>query len=185
LLGTLVVDLSSDVVIRIVETEAYMPGDPASHSFRGQTPRNAAMFGPAGHWYVYFTYGMHWCLNVVTGDPGSGQAVLVRAGEVVAGLSTVRTRRGRTTNSPKDAFTLVDGPAKLAQALGVSKADNGTSTTPGVGRLHLLHSDDPAPLDRTTPRIGISKAIEVPWRFCTVDAPRRLPVERLAGRPTP
>jgi DNA-3-methyladenine glycosylase len=139
---------------RIVEVEAYTADDAASHSFRGQTRRNALMFGPAGAWYVYFTYGMHYCVNVVTGADGDGQAVLVRAAVPLAGIDTMRARRaGRGDRD------LLNGPAKLAQAFGIDLAMNGAPATifdDGVA---------PPPQPLVTRRVGISKAVDLPRRW--------------------
>lgn len=135
----------------VTETEAYTPDDPASHSFPGPTRRNAAMFGPAGHAYVYRSYGIHWCLNVV-GLPG--HAVLIRALEPLAGLALMEARRGR-------AAPLTTGPGMLAQALGITDKDDGRAFGGEGFRLDLS-----APQRVITgPRIGISKAAERPWRF--------------------
>jgi DNA-3-methyladenine glycosylase len=132
---------------RIVETEAYHHEDPASHSFSGSTPRNAVMFGPPGRLYVYRSYGIHWCLNLVCGD-GPGSAVLLRALEPTAGLATMSERRG--TNDPRQ---LCSGPGKLGQALAVTRDQNG------------MRLDQPPFELMVGPRIGITKAVEVPWRF--------------------
>lgn len=142
----------------IVETEAYTAADAASHSFRGPGARNQVMFGPAGRLYVYFTYGMHYCVNIVTGEEGNGEAVLVRALQPVDGLELMRRRRGQT-----DDMNLTDGPAKLAQALGLDKAHNGVPLLEG-GRLRLEPGINPRAITRTT-RIGISQAQHMPWRF--------------------
>jgi DNA-3-methyladenine glycosylase len=179
LLGSLIEDTESGVVIRILETEAYHQHDPASHSFHGPTTRTQAMFGAAGHWYAYFTYGMHWCLNVVTGEPGDGQAVLLRAGEVLIGLDVVLALRNNPTGLRCPERQAIDGPAKLAQALSVNRTDNGTSSA--EGRLRLVPAAETLPIERTTSRVGISKGVELPWRFCAPGAPRRAP-DRTASR---
>lgn len=146
---------------RIVETEAYDQADPASHTFGGPTARNAAMFGPPGCAYVYRSYGLHWCINTVCREAGHGAGVLLRALEPTHGLDVMRARRGL-----QDARLLCAGPGRLAQALGI---DAGFNHLPlHVPPFALL---EPAPQERTPldvacgPRIGISKAVDVPWRF--------------------
>ncbi|WP_026922386.1 DNA-3-methyladenine glycosylase [Glycomyces arizonensis] len=153
LLGCLVT--ANGVTVRLTEVEAYRQDDPASHSFRGRTARTAVMFGPAGHLYVYFTYGMHYCANISCGPEGFGAAVLLRAGEVVDGVATAQARRGE-----RIAFRdLGRGPARLAQAMGWDRDDDGAdmvgSVRRGAGDLAV----------RSGPRTGITKAAEVPWRF--------------------
>lgn len=147
-----------ECVGRIVEVEAYRPDDAASHSFRGQTRRNSAMFGPPGYLYCYFTYGMHWCANVVTGPPGEGAAVLLRAVLPVAGLEVMQVRRnGRRA--------LADGPAKLCQAFALDGTFDGTDLL-GGGPVQLLDDGVPPPAQPVVgPRIGISRAVDLPWRF--------------------
>jgi len=147
---------------RIVEVEAYRQDDPASHTFRGETNRNAIMFGPAGHLYVYFTYGMHHCANVVTGDAGVGAAVLVRAVEPLDGIELMRARRsGRAA--------LADGPAKLCQAFAIDLRHSGTDLVDGErDAVGLFDDGTPPPVrPRVGPRVGITKAVEVPWRWRT------------------
>lgn len=138
----------------ITEVEAYHPDEPASHSFIGQTKRNAAMFGPAGHAYVYFTYGVHWCLNFVCA-PGS--AVLIRALEPTEGIDQMQARRGQ-----EKLTALCSGPGKLAQALGVGPDQNGLPLNAPPFSIHLPKT---RPNIVVGPRIGISKAVELPWRF--------------------
>ncbi len=145
--------------IRITEVEAYRQDDPASHSFPGPTKRNATMFGPAGHLYVYRSYGVHWCANVVTSAPGHGAGVLIRAGSPLDGLEVMERRRGRRTS-------LSNGPGKVAQALGIEGIHDGTDLRQGVVRLE---PGTPPVTFVATPRIGISKATEVPWRFVAVE----------------
>ena len=152
---------------RIVETEAYLArGDEASHSFRGPTARNAAMFGPPGHCYVYFTYGMHHCFNLVTRPEGVGEAVLLRALEPVEGIDSMRARRGR------DALReLCSGPAKLVQAFGLDAALDGRDVTSGP--LRVVGRDafpERFGLQRrpgvvTTRRVGIRRSADLPLRF--------------------
>ena len=143
---------------RIVEVEAYREDDPASHSYRGRTPRTAVMFGPAGHLYVYFTYGMHYCANVVTGVEGHGAAVLLRALTPIDGIDVMIDRR----NGRRD---LADGPAKLCQAFGIGPTQNGADlcTADDIG---LYDDGTPPPAQPLIgPRIGISRAVDVPWRW--------------------
>ncbi|GGH07350.1 putative 3-methyladenine DNA glycosylase [Alsobacter metallidurans] len=152
--ATLLVDGVGGV---IVETEAYDREDPASHSFRGETPRNGAMFGPPGRAYVYRSYGMHWCFNVVCGPGPTGAAVLLRAIEPAAGLDAMRERRGLS-----DARLLCAGPGRLCQALGVTRAHDGLPLS--APPFRLLASDGPTAV-LAGPRIGITKGVETPWRF--------------------
>jgi DNA-3-methyladenine glycosylase len=142
---------------RIVEVEAYDREDPASHSFSGPTPRNASMFGPPGHAYVYRSYGIHWCLNFVCREAGHGAGVLIRALEPLAGLDTMRARRG-----VHDPRLLCSGPGRVCQALAVTKAQDGLPLERPP--FELIAADEP-PAVVSGPRIGISKAVEVPWRF--------------------
>ncbi len=154
------------LVARIVETEAYEPGDPASHSFRGPTPRNAVMFGPPGSLYVYFVYGMHWCANVVTRPEGEGSAVLLRAAEPVSGLDQMRELGGG--RSLRD---LCSGPARLAQALAVAGDLNGEDLVAGTsiwleGSTPLVEGD----IVRSE-RVGVRAGAESLWRFREADSP--------------
>ena len=144
----------------LVEVEAYDPTDPASHSFNGPTPRNAAMFGPAGHAYVYKIYGIHWCLNFVC-QPGS--AVLIRALEPKHGLVQMHERRGGVAERQ-----LCSGPGKLCQALGVTIAQNGLPLdAPPFALIANAEAHEVA----TGPRIGITKGVETPWRFVRKGSP--------------
>jgi DNA-3-methyladenine glycosylase len=141
----------------IVETEAYAPDDPASHSFPGRTRRNATMFGPPGHLYVYRSYGVHWCANVVCGPPGVGAAVLLRALEPTVGLDEMRRRRGL-----HESRLLCAGPGRLTQALGLSGEHDGLPLDRPPFRLLALSADVETVAG---PRIGISRAEARPWRY--------------------
>lgn len=147
---------------RIVETEAYDQGDVASHSYRGKTPRTEVMFGAAGHLYVYFTYGMHYCCNIVADQDGHGAAVLIRALEPITGKAEMAELRGR------GGHELTNGPAKLCQALSIDRRLNGHDLRRGP--LRLIVPDGDQPIYNTedivqTTRIGISQGQDVPWRF--------------------
>jgi DNA-3-methyladenine glycosylase len=146
---------------RIVEVEAYCGAeDPAAHTYRGRTARNASMFGPGGHLYVYFTYGMHWCANVVCGEEGEGVGVLMRALEPVAGLELMRAARPKA----KTDRDLCRGPARLAQAFGITRADDGDDLR--RGRIRVLDDGvEPPRAPHVGPRIGISEAVHEPWRW--------------------
>jgi DNA-3-methyladenine glycosylase len=157
---------------RIVEVEAYRGSeDPASHAYRGPTARNATMFGPPGHLYVYFTYGMHWCANAVCGPDGVAQAVLIRALAPLTGLEEMR--RGRQHGRPDRPLRamvsdrhLTSGPARLCQALGITGEDDGADLVRGDRGLRLV-DDGVLPPRRpgVSGRIGLSQASELPWRF--------------------
>ena len=155
LLGCIVEHESADGVVglRLTEVEAYDGAhDPGSHAFRGITPRNAVMFGPAGHVYVYFTYGMHWCMNLVCGPQGSAAAVLLRAGEVVEGVDLASARR----TSAQTARDLARGPARLTLALGIDGTFNGTDATMKTGRLRVRAATPPITPIRSGPRVGVA-----------------------------
>jgi DNA-3-methyladenine glycosylase len=181
LLGRLLVSTSSAgvVAVRLVEVEAYAgEDDPASHAWRGPTPRTQVMFGPPGHAYVYFSYGMHWCLNIVCEKEGRASAVLLRAGEVVEGEPLARERRGERPT----AVRLASGPANLASALGVDAARNGTDLlAPGA----VLRIDGGSPVSDQevlrSPRVGVSRAAETPWRFFVAGNPCVSPPRRGGG----
>jgi len=142
---------------RIVEVEAYGPGDPASHAFRGMTPRNATMFGPPGHVYVYFTYGMHFCMNAVCGRVGEGTAVLVRAGEPLEGVEGMRARRGR-----EPTLELCSGPGRLAQAIAVDRSDDGADLVDGDSLWVERASRSEA--IGSGMRVGVRETTR-PWRY--------------------
>jgi DNA-3-methyladenine glycosylase len=174
---------ANGVRVRLTEVEAYLGGgrDPASHADRGRTPRNGVMFGPPGHAYVYFVYGVHYCLNIVCGPEGVAAAVLLRAGEVVEGIEPARDRR---PTARADRY-LARGPACVVRALGIGPDANGTSMVDGRGPVSLLPPS--RPVDPTSieagPRVGVAAAHDVPWRFWisgdpTVSAYRRNPSRR-------
>jgi len=148
---------------RIVEVEAYDEEDPASHAFRGRTPRNEVMFGPPGHAYVYRSYGIHWCLNLVCSDEGVPEAALIRALEPTAGVDEQRRRRG-----VEDLRALCSGPGKLCQALGITKEQDGLPLD--VPPFELRPRVD-VPEIVTGPRIGISSATELSWRYLDAGSP--------------
>jgi DNA-3-methyladenine glycosylase len=154
----------------IVEVEAYDQEDPAAHSFRGQTKRNASMFGEAGHAYVYRSYGVHWCLNFVCEDVGAASAVLIRALEPVEGLQTMRARRGVTNDR-----LLCAGPGRLCQALGITREHEGLRLDEPPFELRAR---DHEPEIVRGPRIGITKATDRPWRY-------GLAASRFVSRPFP
>ncbi|HEY5859289.1 MAG TPA: DNA-3-methyladenine glycosylase [Actinomycetota bacterium] len=160
---------------RIVETEAYEPGDPASHGFRGITARNAAMFGPAGHLYVYFTYGNHWMLNAVTAEPSVGSAVLLRALEPLEGLPVMAAARGR-----ERSLDLCSGPGKLAQAMLVDGAFDGADLVRGSAIWIETGTPVPRDLVGTSVRVGVRVGLNRAWRYFVTDDPF---VSR--GRPGP
>lgn len=163
---------ANGVTLRIVETEAYggVGSDPASHAHRGPTARNRPMFASPGTLYVYFSYGMHWCANVVCGEPGTASAVLLRAGEIVSGMSTAR-ERGRV-GAPE--WQLASGPARLARTLGIDGSHNGLSLLDSAAavRLKVPSSAWPGSPGQISPdqicsgpRVGISAETQRPWRF--------------------
>ena len=154
---------------RIVEVEAYCgPIDPAAHTYRGRTARNATMFGPAGLLYVYFSYGVHWCANVVCGDEDEGVAVLLRALAPLEGIEQMHAARGPAARRPRD---LCSGPGKLTQALGIGREHDGVDLVTD-GRLSIVddRSGTPADVVQAT-RVGISVAAEEPWRWYVAGDP--------------
>ncbi len=150
------------VAVRVTEVEAYDgPDDPGSHAYRGRTARNEVMFGPPGRLYVYFTYGMHHCCNVVVGEPGRPSAVLLRAGEVVDGLDLARERR--TGSKDRD---LARGPARLCRALDLTREQDGADlSVPPLTLTPAWAPGDPVPRHDTGPRVGLRGAPDRPWRF--------------------
>ncbi|MEV6281679.1 DNA-3-methyladenine glycosylase [Kribbella sp. NPDC051770] len=180
------------VAVRITEVEAYDgANDPGSHAFRGETPRNAVMFGPAGFLYVYFTYGMHYCMNVVLGPDGQPSAALIRAGEVIEGIELARSRRGApeppakfnqatpgrspgrpTRRTPNPDRDLARGPARLCVALGITdRTPNGTDLLAKSSAVQLLPGPGFDGVPSTGPRVGLRDAADNPWRFWIPDDP--------------
>lgn len=152
---------------RIVETEAYDQTDAASHSYKGKTPRTEVMFGPSGHLYVYFTYGMHYCLNIVTGTQNHGSAVLIRALEPLEGTEIMQINRGGVS---RGGANLTNGPAKLCQALKIDKTWNGHDLYDAPFQLVIKPPIPTSEIVQTT-RIGISQARDVLWRFYVSNNP--------------
>jgi DNA-3-methyladenine glycosylase len=148
---------------RVVEVEAYDQEDPASHGYRGRTARNEAMFGPPGHAYVYRSYGVHWCLNLVCADEGVAEAVLIRALEPTAGLDRQRRRRG-----VDDVRALCSGPGKLCQALAITREHDALPLDRPPFRLEA-RTDVPGIV--TGPRVGITRATELSWRYALAGSP--------------
>ncbi|MDQ1486990.1 MAG: DNA-3-methyladenine glycosylase [Actinomycetota bacterium] len=152
------------VAVRLTEVEAYHGDlDPGSHAFKGRTPRNAVMFGEPGHIYVYFTYGMHFCMNLVCAPAGTASAVLLRAGAVVEGAEVAAGRRGGAV--PRE---LARGPARLTVALGVARADNGVDACDPSSPLRVLRAESggtPPAAISVGPRVGVSAGVDTPWRF--------------------
>jgi len=210
LLGCVIAHETGDGLVgaKITEVEAYRgESDPASHAFRGRTARNAVMFGEPGHAYVYFTYGMHFCVNLVCQPPGEAAAVLLRAGRVVDGTDLAAARRmadggvglpGRGAKAPAER-DLARGPARLCQALGIGRAQNGADVCDPAGRLRVLAPPGFAGLPpatvRSGPRVGVRLGAEDDWRFWadgdqTVSAyrphvPKRRSADAGAERPAP
>ncbi|MGW0663801.1 DNA-3-methyladenine glycosylase [Streptodolium elevatio] len=191
LLGRLLVHETDDgrTVLRITEVEAYDGGvDPGSHAYRGQTPRNSAMFGPPGHLYVYFTYGMHFCVNVVCGPDGKPSAVLLRAGEIVEGVGLARTRRP----GAKRDTELAQGPARLTVALGIGREHDGVDACAPGTAFRLLRGTPVEPgMIRSGPRTGVAgdggDGERYPWRFHVAEdrtvSPYRAHVPRVRRNP--
>ena len=170
---------AGQVAVRLTEVEAYSGTgeDPASHAHRGPTPRAEIMFGPPGRLYVYFSYGVHWCANVVVGPEGRGSAVLLRAGEVVLGEEVAAARRP-AARVPRD---LARGPARLTQALAIGPDDKGAHLLDPASPVRLHRGEAPAAVS-TGPRVGISVATELPWRFWETGA-SSVSAFRAGGKP--
>jgi DNA-3-methyladenine glycosylase len=172
---------ANGVTVRLTEVEAYsgLGLDPASHAHRGRTKRNEVMFGPAGRLYVYQIYGMHFCANVVCGEDGIAAAVLLRAGEVVDGLQTARARRP----AARKDHDLAAGPAKLMQVLALDRTANDTSVIDGSGPLTVrAPAAAPGPIE-AGPRVGVTSAHDVPWRFWLAGDPTVSAYRRHQPRP--
>jgi DNA-3-methyladenine glycosylase len=164
LIGMLLCRSDEGLVARIVEAEAYMQDDAACHAYGGRTARNAPLWGPAGHAYVYRSYGVHWCLNVATGTEGVAQGCLIRAAEPLDGLDVLRARRGT------DAITeLLRGPGKLCQAFGITGSMSGADVC--SGGLVNFRDDGTRPVSAEGPRVGVSQAADLPWRYFLAGSP--------------
>ncbi len=171
--------VAGGVTVRLTEVEAYAgQDDPGSHAFRGRTPRTAVMFGPAGRAYVYFTYGMHWCINVVTGEEGVASAVLLRAGEVIAGLDVAKARRPGVKDRE-----LCRGPARLTRTLAITGEQDGVDLLSASSPVRLLPPPSAVPAVACTgPRVGVGGVgADFPWRFW-LDGEPTVSVYRPAAR---
>ena len=169
------------VAVRLVEVEAYRGADdPASHSYRGRTPRNTVMWGPAGYLYTYFVYGMHYCANVVCLTEGVAGAVLLRAGEVVSDPHLAHARR---PTARRDA-DLAKGPARLAALLGIGREQYGIDLTDPASPVRL-YAGEPVPRSSVSsgPRVGVAAAATLPWRFWLADSPAVSPYRAAVARP--
>jgi DNA-3-methyladenine glycosylase len=179
LLGCMLEHETTDglVAVRLTEVEAYEGGDdPASHAYRGRTTRNGVMFGPAGHAYVYFTYGMHFCVNLTCLPPGAASAVLLRAGEVIEGVPLAAARRSVRRARPSSVADreLARGPARLCQALGIDRAQDGADVCDPASALRIRAAPEGAGRPTTVsqgPRVGVSSAADRPWRFWVTGDP--------------
>ncbi|MBW3601598.1 MAG: DNA-3-methyladenine glycosylase [Actinobacteria bacterium] len=165
LVGALLVRVDERLVARLSEAEAYMRHDPACHAHRGRTRRNEPLWGPAGHAYVYFSYGMHWCLNVSTGTPGDPQGCLLRAAEPLRGVERMRARRGDRADRE-----LLRGPARLAQAFGLDGSWSGRDLCAPGGRLYLAAGGLCTGVV-AGPRVGVAVGADTPWRFTAARSP--------------
>ncbi|HET6299365.1 MAG TPA: DNA-3-methyladenine glycosylase [Kribbella sp.] len=168
LLGMVLRSTTADgtVAVRLTEVEAYDgPSDPGSHAYRGETARNAVMFGPPGHLYVYFTYGMHFCMNISAGPDGRPSAVLLRAGEIIEGVDLARTRRHPTNGKRTTDRDLARGPARMCVALGIDREANGANLLARTSPIQLLPGPGFDGEPSTGPRVGLREAADRPWRF--------------------
>ena len=174
------------VAVMLTEVEAYAgQSDPASHAYRGRTARNAVMFGPPGHVYVYFTYGMHFCMNLVCQAEHGASAVLLRAGRVIEGvpLATARRARHLPRSTPREV-DLARGPARLCEALAVDRSHDGADAVDPASPLRALAAVTPVPAAEIScgPRVGVSRAADVPWRFWITGEPTVSPYRPYAAR---
>jgi DNA-3-methyladenine glycosylase len=172
------------VAVMLVEVEAYAgEADPASHAFRGRTARNAVMYGPPGHAYVYFTYGMHFCVNLVCEPAGRASAVLLRAGRVMEGAPLARARRSAAARQPRDA-DLARGPARLCEALGIDRSCDGADVCDPASPLRVFAPLEPVAAVGVSrgPRVGVSRAADIGWRFWITGEPEVSPYRAHAPR---
>lgn len=178
LVGMVLCHRDEALMARVVEVEAYTQDDPACHAFRGRTARNAALWGPPGHAYVYRSYGMHWCFNVATGEDGVGQGCLIRAAQPLVGHDVMRRRR-----PVRHEADLLRGPAKLCQAFGIGGSLSGTDVCDG-GILQF-RDDGTRPPVTAGPRVGVTQAADLPWRFYVPGSRWVSPYRRSPRAPQP